>query len=145
MKLETPVCFFIVFYDWVISQAVIFWYYLLLSLLKDGIHSDNCFLLSDLLVLIDANIHLVLIICVIQRWEFGLITFVQYFFNWGNLKDCVRIWRFLCTVVEFRGICYNWWNIYVEAIDFLPQIFLWHFLGTKFNSWLSNLSIRETA
>lgn len=36
---------------------------LVLNFLKDGIHGDICFSLTGLLVLVDASVHLVLIIC----------------------------------------------------------------------------------
>lgn len=72
-------------------------------------------------------------------WTFHLFTRQRELERFcGNLKSFLHCSWLLQNLLQLVVI-------YIETIDFLSRVLLWHFLGTNFSSWLTNLIIRETA
>lgn len=144
MKLETSVWFFVAFYDWIISEIIpvgSFFWWLVLCFLRDGIHSDTCFF-AQRSVFTDKFQHLyswVMFHLEVVIWTFHLFTRQRELERFcGNLKSFLHCSWLLQNLLQLVVI-------YIETIDFLSRVLLWHFLGTNFSSWLTNLIIRETA
>lgn len=135
---RNTICFFVGFYDCHFREYPSRLFLLMISVeSSQGWDSLKHLFLADRPVSMDKRQHSFSFDSLCHS-EVVIWTFhISVFFNWRNLKDfcgnltislhCSWILQTIYLVI-----------IYVDAIDFLPPVLLWHFLGTNFSSGLQN-------